>query len=149
MAEPLTVSPAPALLMSGDKITASHLGRDAYVYVRQSTPTQVQVHPESLERQYELRERAVGLGWPAHQVVVIDADLGRSGARTEGGLPIAQQPPVDHRGPWAQRRPCPLPRRASAAAGPRSPALDAPSCDAPCAAARVLSSTASPADDHA
>jgi hypothetical protein len=33
MAEPLTVSPAPALLMSGDKITASHLGRDAYVYV--------------------------------------------------------------------------------------------------------------------
>jgi DNA invertase Pin-like site-specific DNA recombinase/predicted DNA-binding transcriptional regulator AlpA len=86
MAEPLTVSPAPALLMSGDKITASHLGRDAYVYVRQSTPTQVQVHTESLERQYELRERAVGLGWPAHQVVVIDADLGRSGARTEGRL---------------------------------------------------------------
>jgi DNA invertase Pin-like site-specific DNA recombinase len=74
------------LLMSGDKITASHLGRDAYVYVRQSTPTQVQVHTESLERQYELRERAVGLGWPAHQVVVIDADLGRSGARTEGRL---------------------------------------------------------------
>ena len=31
-------------------------------------------------RQYELRERAVALGWPAPQVVVIDADLGRSGA---------------------------------------------------------------------
>jgi DNA invertase Pin-like site-specific DNA recombinase len=74
------------LLVSGGKITASHVGRDAYIYVRQSTPTQVQQHTESLERQYELRERAVGLGWPAHQVVVIDTDLGRSGARTDGRL---------------------------------------------------------------
>jgi DNA invertase Pin-like site-specific DNA recombinase len=86
MAEPATVSMAPSLRVSSDKITASHLGRDAYVYVRQSTPTQVQVHTESLQRQYELRERARGLGWPVHQVVVIDADLGRSGARTEGRL---------------------------------------------------------------
>jgi DNA invertase Pin-like site-specific DNA recombinase/predicted DNA-binding transcriptional regulator AlpA/biotin operon repressor len=75
---------APALLMSSDKITVSHLARDAYVYVRQSTPIQVLVNTESLERQYELRERALGLGWPAHQVVVIDADLGQSGARTAG-----------------------------------------------------------------
>jgi DNA invertase Pin-like site-specific DNA recombinase len=90
MAEPTTVVRAPALLVSGDKITASHLGRDAYVYVRQSTPTQVQIHTESLARQYELRERAIGLGWPAHQVVVIDADLGRSGARTDGRLGFSQ-----------------------------------------------------------
>jgi DNA invertase Pin-like site-specific DNA recombinase len=69
-----------ALLLSAEKITASHRGRDAYVYVRQSTPTQVIQHTESLARQYELRERAVALGWPARQVVVIDADLGRSGA---------------------------------------------------------------------
>jgi excisionase family DNA binding protein len=54
--------------------------------VRQSTPTQMVQHTESLARQYELRERAVGLGWPAHQVVVIDADLGRSGAQTDGRL---------------------------------------------------------------
>jgi DNA invertase Pin-like site-specific DNA recombinase len=86
VAETATGSTAPALLVSGGKITASHVGRDAYVYVRQSTPTQVQQHTESLERQYELRERAVGLGWPAHQVVVIDTDLGRSGARTDGRL---------------------------------------------------------------
>jgi DNA invertase Pin-like site-specific DNA recombinase len=79
-----------ALLVSSDKIGRSHLGRDAYVYVRQSTPTQVQAHTESLERQYELRERALGLGWPAHQVVVIDADLGRSGARTEGRLGFSE-----------------------------------------------------------
>lgn len=70
----------PALLLSAEKITSGHLARDAYVYVRQSTPSQVLAHTESLARQYELRERAQALGWPAHQVVVIDADLGRSGA---------------------------------------------------------------------
>ena len=76
----------PALLLTTDKVSASHRSRDAYVYVRQSTPTQMVQHTESLARQYELRERAVALGWPAHQVVVIDADLGRSGAQTEGRL---------------------------------------------------------------
>jgi DNA invertase Pin-like site-specific DNA recombinase len=64
------------------KIGPMHLGRDAYVYVRQSTVTQVREHGESLARQYELRERAVALGWDAHQVRVIDADLGRSGVET-------------------------------------------------------------------
>lgn len=62
------------------KITPTHLRRAAYVYVRQSTALQVREHTESLERQYELAERAVALGWSAQQVVVIDADLGRSGA---------------------------------------------------------------------
>jgi DNA invertase Pin-like site-specific DNA recombinase len=62
------------------KITPVHLRRDAYVYVRQSTITQVREHTESLQRQYELVERAAALGWLAHQVVVIDEDLGRSGA---------------------------------------------------------------------
>ncbi|MER5916864.1 recombinase family protein, partial [Streptomyces sp. NPDC001982] len=76
----------PSLLLSVDKVRTSHRSRDAYVYVRQSTPSQVINHTESLARQYELRERAVALGWPAHQVVVIDADLGRSGARTDGRL---------------------------------------------------------------
>ncbi|MGW2936494.1 recombinase family protein [Streptomyces sp. NPDC001156] len=75
-----------SLLLSVDKVRTSHRLRDAYVYVRQSTPSQVINHTESLARQYELRERAVALGWPAHQVVVIDADLGRSGARTDGRL---------------------------------------------------------------
>src|SRR4051794_26793100 len=64
------------------EIRAVHLGRDAYVYVRQSTLTQVREHTESLARQYELRERAVSLGWDPYQVRVIDADLGRSGAET-------------------------------------------------------------------
>jgi len=73
------LSDKTAVLVPG-KIGAVHLGRDAYVYVRQSTLTQVREHTESLARQYELRERAVALGWDAHQVRVIDADLGRSGA---------------------------------------------------------------------
>ena len=62
------------------KITPGHLRRSAYVYVRQSTAMQVREHTESLERQYELAERAVAFGWLETQVVVIDADLGRSGA---------------------------------------------------------------------
>lgn len=73
------MSDASAVLVSS-KIGPVHLGRDAYVYVRQSTLTQLRDHTESLIRQYELRERAVALGWDAHQVRVIDADLGRSGA---------------------------------------------------------------------
>ena len=39
---------------------------------------------ESLARQYDLRERAAALGWPGHQIVVVDEDLGRSGATTTG-----------------------------------------------------------------
>ena len=62
------------------KVTASHLSRDAYLYVRQSTPRQVFEHGESTRRQYALRERAVALGWPTESIVVIDSDLGLSGA---------------------------------------------------------------------
>jgi DNA invertase Pin-like site-specific DNA recombinase len=70
----------PTTVLVSAKIGPVHLGRDAYVYVRQSTLTQLREHTESLLRQYELRERAVALGWDPHQVRVIDADLGRSGA---------------------------------------------------------------------
>lgn len=62
------------------KVTAAHLGRNAYLYVRQSTLRQVFENTESTERQYDLRQRAVALGWSAEQIVVIDCDLGRSAA---------------------------------------------------------------------
>ncbi len=62
------------------KITPRHLRRHAYLYVRQSTLRQVVENTESTHRQYALRQRAVGLGWPIEQVVVIDCDLGHSGA---------------------------------------------------------------------
>jgi len=65
------------------KISASHLVRRAYVYVRQSTLRQVLENTESTKRQYALRERAIALGWPPDRIVVIDSDLGRSGADSD------------------------------------------------------------------
>jgi DNA invertase Pin-like site-specific DNA recombinase len=62
------------------KITARHLSRQAMLYVRQSTLHQVLENTESTARQYALRERAVALGWEASRIVVIDQDLGQSGA---------------------------------------------------------------------
>ena len=66
------------------KIEGQHLQRKAYVYVRQSTMAQVERNVESRERQYELVEHAVSLGWRAPEVVVIDEDQGRSGKSTDG-----------------------------------------------------------------
>ena len=66
------------------KIESQHLARKAYVYVRQSTMAQVEHNVESRERQYELAERAVALGWPAGEVVVVDEDQGRSGKSADG-----------------------------------------------------------------
>ena len=68
------------------KITETHRRRRAVVYVRQSTPTQLERNHESRARQYALRERALELGWPAASVSVVDDDLGRSGASTDGRL---------------------------------------------------------------
>ena len=62
------------------KVTAGHLRRHAYLYVRQSTVRQVFENTESTRRQYALRDRAVALGWPTERIVVIDTDLGQSGA---------------------------------------------------------------------
>ncbi|MCP4309565.1 MAG: recombinase family protein [bacterium] len=61
-----------------EKLTARHLERDAYVYVRQSTSHQVRHNRESQRRQYALEDRARELGF--QQVVVIDDDLGVSGS---------------------------------------------------------------------
>ncbi len=62
------------------KITADHLRRDAYLYVRQSTLRQVAENGESTQRQYALRDRAIAAGWPTERVHVIDCDLGKSGS---------------------------------------------------------------------
>src|SRR5215472_5394726 len=66
--------------MMPQHITAHHLQRLACLYVRQSTLQQVLAHTESTVRQYALQERAVALGWPAERIIVIDQDLGHSGA---------------------------------------------------------------------
>ena len=62
------------------RVTADHLQRDAYLYVRQSTLRQVAENGESTQRQYALRDRAIAAGWPAERIHVIDCDLGKSGA---------------------------------------------------------------------
>src|ERR1700740_235947 len=62
------------------KISASHLCRAAYIYLRQSTPAQVEHNRESTQRQYALASKATTLGWPQQQIVVIDDDLGLSGS---------------------------------------------------------------------
>jgi DNA invertase Pin-like site-specific DNA recombinase len=60
------------------KVAADHLHRNAYLYVRQSTLRQVFENTESTKRQYDLRQRAMALGWSAEQILVIDSDLGQS-----------------------------------------------------------------------
>jgi DNA invertase Pin-like site-specific DNA recombinase len=63
-----------------EKVNASHLKRDAYLYIRQSTLRQVFENTESRLRQYDLRQRALALGWPAERIIIIDSDLGQSAA---------------------------------------------------------------------
>jgi hypothetical protein len=46
------------------KVTAGHLARNAYLYVRQSTLKQVLNNTESTARQYALRQRAAALAGP-------------------------------------------------------------------------------------
>ena len=64
------------------KIQTSHLQRHAYIYVRQSTASQVACNRESTDRQYKLRDRALRLGWSERQVITIDEDLAQSGSGT-------------------------------------------------------------------
>jgi DNA invertase Pin-like site-specific DNA recombinase len=65
---------------ASSKVTAAHLSRQALLYVRQSSLKQVLHNTESAVRQYDLRGRAVALGWASDQVTVIDIDQGQSGA---------------------------------------------------------------------
>ncbi len=66
------------------KITAEHLKRTAYLYVRQSTLRQVLEHGESARRQYALRQRAVALGWREEQIIAVDGDTAQSAASAAG-----------------------------------------------------------------
>jgi len=69
-----------------EKVRPWHRDRLAVVYVRQSTPQQVLVHQESTRLQYGLADRARALGWAPERVLVIDDDLGKSGATTDDRL---------------------------------------------------------------
>jgi DNA invertase Pin-like site-specific DNA recombinase len=65
------------------KIRADHLQRRACVYIRQSTVFQVTHHRESTERQYNLRQRAIDLGWTGGAIDIIDEDQGQSATSAE------------------------------------------------------------------
>ena len=65
------------------KITDQHRREKAYVYVRQSTLSQVMHHQESTSRQYALKDKALLLGWRPSQIRTLDGDLGMSGARSD------------------------------------------------------------------
>jgi DNA invertase Pin-like site-specific DNA recombinase len=65
---------------AASKVTAAHLSRTALLYVRQSSLKQVIHNTESAIRQYDLRGKAISLGWAADQITVIDIDQGQSGA---------------------------------------------------------------------
>ncbi len=83
------------------KLQHSHLRRQAFVYVRQSTQAQLERNTESTERQYALVERALELGFAREQVVVIDEDLGVSGSGTserQGFARLAAEVGLGHAG---------------------------------------------------
>lgn len=63
-------------MTAGNLLPLALLKRKAVVYVRQSTPQQVQTNLESQRRQYELVD--VARRWGFHDVEVIDDDLGRT-----------------------------------------------------------------------
>jgi DNA invertase Pin-like site-specific DNA recombinase len=65
---------------AASKVTAAHLSRRALLYIRQSSLKQVLHNTESAIRQYDLRGKAIALGWAAGQITVIDIDQGQSGA---------------------------------------------------------------------
>jgi DNA invertase Pin-like site-specific DNA recombinase len=69
-------------MSDNEKIKQTHLQRGAFVYVRQSTASQVEHNRESTKRQYKLVDRAVDLGWSKPQVKIIDKDLAQSGSAT-------------------------------------------------------------------
>jgi DNA invertase Pin-like site-specific DNA recombinase len=83
-AEKTVVPMTFAAALSSHKINPRHHERTAVVYVRQSTAQQLVRHQESTRLQYGLTERAAALGWTRDRIVVIDDDLGRSGANAEG-----------------------------------------------------------------
>jgi hypothetical protein len=110
------------------KITASHLARHAVVYLRQSSAAQVEHNRESTERQYGLASKARELGWPAERIVVIDEDLGLSGAEPRpapalpGSLPRWRSPVSASCSVWKSRAwPAKMPNGIASSISPASP----------------------------
>jgi DNA invertase Pin-like site-specific DNA recombinase len=65
------------------KIRKHHLERKAIIYLRQSSLGQLEHNAESTKRQYDLKDRAIGMGWDNSRITILDADLGKSGTSIE------------------------------------------------------------------
>src|SRR5690349_14226294 len=102
------------------KIRPRHHDRLAVVYVRQSTPQQVVSNRESTDLQYQLRRRAVALGWADDRVLVIDDDQGTSGTSVEdrpGSQRLLAEVSLGHAGPVRVPRPMVMGDRGTCAMG--------------------------------
>jgi DNA invertase Pin-like site-specific DNA recombinase len=65
---------------AASKVTAAHLSRRALLYVRQSSLKQVIHNTEPAIRHYDLRGKAISLGWAADQITVTGTGHGQSSA---------------------------------------------------------------------
>ena len=68
------------------KITARHLARQAIVYLRQSSPAQVEHNRESTDRQYALAFKARELGWSDDRIVMTRGIADQDDARRDWKL---------------------------------------------------------------
>jgi len=68
------------------KIADRHLSKQACIYIRQSTLAQVRFNQESTDRQYNLVNKALSLGWNQARIRILDRDLGQSGAAANGRI---------------------------------------------------------------
>ena len=87
--------------ITNPKVTTEHLKRNAYLYIRQSTARQVLEHQESTKRQYALEAKARQLGWSPDHIIIIDSDLGQSGASAsdrKGFQRLMAEVTMDHAG---------------------------------------------------
>ncbi len=78
---------------AASKVTAAHLSRTALLYIRQSSLKQVLHNTESAVRQYDLRGKAISLGWAADQITVTGTGPGpvRRQRRRPGRVPAASR----------------------------------------------------------
>jgi DNA invertase Pin-like site-specific DNA recombinase len=65
-------------------ITPFHLGRQALIYIRQSSPHQVLTNQESRRLLFALEQRALEGGWAPDAIKVIDTDPSRTARTTQG-----------------------------------------------------------------
>lgn len=70
--------------MNHEAILPWHLERIAFVYLRQSSPSQVRRNTESAARQRRMKDHVAALGWPNGQINVLGGDTGNSGGSQHG-----------------------------------------------------------------